>query len=198
MLKTTMIFMSFLGFIQPVISQSVIEPLSGYRPILEKIYEKRHKVDSVILDSMLQTVLSSENRKRNVLIPLEMVNISGDTTILFINSRDVYKIYKRKHFNFTIYQPSKLEQLAVHRLQKAHALHSLRFNMDSVYQLMKSNIAVNSEIFTMDRYLDSAPENFCCKPKDTVERFWLIYYFFRNGIILVNRSYSGTLHFVAF
>jgi hypothetical protein len=184
----------FVLFGYPSYCQNTVEPINGYKNILdlrfsnEDLWRKEKEKNTT---SLIDVVLKL-GKGYNQIVPLQLVENGTDTLIQFYFANDLKKIHKKKPIKFT--NSLKLEKKPFASIQKK--IHEPRFDYDSIYSVMKGNMLVNSSIFNLDRYLDGKTLNAtCCQPKTQDERLYLIYIFFRNGILLGEDTLTGRLYY---
>jgi hypothetical protein len=194
-LKQTLVLV-FLAFMNQHCSlaqtQNTIKPIPGYAEVLNKRFNSgswfnNHERN---LDNLLKVVLSKGN-VYNEIVPLRFIS-ANDTTIVFYYSKELKKMNKKTPIHFTNHKPISSSSFKIMR-ERELILKSSIVRYDSIFQWMKSNMAINSSLFDLDAFLNSNVSSVCCRPNGYDESLIMIYSFFVNGILLAEEGHSGKL-----
>lgn len=170
--------------------------IRNYRPLIEERfnnseawYNNRWKN----LDAVVEVTLDPSNNM-DITIPL-IQTVNGDSTVIFCNTRLLRKYYK-KTINF--HTELDLTKACVAKMKKSEIASPKQFNYDSIFKVMEGNIKLNRAIYSFDAFVDSNQTSYCCLAGTYYDRLKLIYYFFINGILLVEDSHTGRLHYMRY
>jgi len=191
---TKLVLVFYLLFAYESYCQNTVEPINGYKNVLDLRFNNKklwNKEQEMTITSLVDVVLKL-GKAYNQIIPLQFVENGTDTLIQFYYSKDLKRSHKKAPIKFTNRQ--RFERKPFASIQKK--IQEPRFDYDSIYSVMKENMLINSSTFNLDRYLDSKTlDATCCQPKTQDERLYLIYIFFRNGILLGEDTPTGRLYY---
>lgn len=173
-------------------AQSPFTPLAGYRDFLATTKDTRQTGQ---VDELVSLIL--HDKKINVLVPIEFIDVNSDTMIAFCNSIDLGKAVKKRGGKiFSLSDAAK--GLTVDVFRKSELDDYMNLNYDSVFTHMKNTPAINTRDFDLNIWLDNPKDTFCCLAETRKKRRALIFSFFANGIVLIEQSGTGALHYVSY